>query len=1272
MPSASFIQTSFLGGEWSVYGQGRGDLEQYRTACNLCYNYIPLEVGAATRRPGTTFCATTRNGAAGVLRQFHFSQNAPYNMEFTDGHMRLFAGRSLLLQLQHVVATISAANPAVVGTPVAHGYTTGDQVQFNATPVPGTSPLGPAPLFNRQFAITVTDTQHFSLADPVTGATIDGSTINITGWNVTVARVVDFATSYTGGIWSSIRIVQDENTAFVLQGTVKPYVLTSTLSPSGTGTNDATFTFGLATFLDGPYLDPPTDLSTLTPSAVSGAITLTASALTSINGGTGFKATDVGRHVRLLSEPLDWSSGSAYVAGNPVRFETGAGPAYYQALVSNTNIRPDLDNGTNWAISTTAAAWTWAIITTFTDTSHVIATLQASATDIYQQPMAGGSLLYTNPVKVWRLGVYCDTTGYPTVGCFNGGRFFFAGTTGNRFDTTMSNDNFRFSPTLLDGTVTDNCGMSESLKGEDINRPLWLLPAAEGVIIGTQGGEWLVQASTLNEPLTPTSIDAKKVTRYGCANVEPRNTGLAYVFVQRYQKQVFEFLADVYSRKFQGTNIARKAKHLTGGNVVEIAYQAETAPVVWARTAAGRLLGCTYKRETPFSTQPASFMGWHQHALGNGRVVESLRDGPSLDGTLDAVMMVTNDPATNIRYVELMTPIFEETSKITDAWFLDAAVAPTSAEVKTVNSVLSVVFYGLQYIAGKTISAWFAGVDAGDFLVSATGTVTIPLDGSANGLLLPALLATMTTQGGFGKLAVSILSSAAGQGFFSPVGSALTYISNANAALHYARGNFDWDGGFLYAEQAQVGGDPGSNGHSLFIFNLVTRAQVAGPLDPGRLAFAASNYGTCMGYDGNIYFTALDGAHQFGRYNTATRASDLNYAVGDIESCAYVAPLQFGTAQVLVTTSLGSGLTAGNGGRVYVLNMTASGGPVNMGGAMRVVEYGSSGPGNAFPVRGPKGSAFVVSVGFTLGGDISRIGVYRVSVDGLATDGSTVGMVKIGQLIPTNVDAGWTSINIPVTPGTIYDETDGNLIMLVQGSDSTLRLIKINTTTAAVMWKITVTASVDFRTTRVRGGRFSYMDQIAGPQNVIRTIDTIAGTSVTVNENVLGPAEFSSDDKTGQVVVGINDIGTTDWATFGPAAGGGTLIPAGYYTAPAVLGFNYTSKLQILRPIAGQELQTPQGPAQGKTRRAHMHATLLANTQGVQFGTDFAAGKMHAARLVSAGRTVTLANNVLFTGTIQDTLDDTYSFDSMWATQTVRPYPTNIVSVECFVHTQER
>ena len=84
-----------------------------------------------------------------------------------------------------------AANPAVVELASAVTWATDDTAIF-----PGAStPL----LENRQFTLTKVDSTHFSLADPLTGATIDGATLGALVPGATIKRVQELVTPYIGG-----------------------------------------------------------------------------------------------------------------------------------------------------------------------------------------------------------------------------------------------------------------------------------------------------------------------------------------------------------------------------------------------------------------------------------------------------------------------------------------------------------------------------------------------------------------------------------------------------------------------------------------------------------------------------------------------------------------------------------------------------------------------------------------------------------------------------------------------------------------------------------------------------------------------------------------------------------------------------------------------------------------------------------------------------------------------------------------------------------------
>jgi hypothetical protein len=715
--TASFAQNSFLGGEWSKQMQGRFDLPDYRTGMNECLNLIPIEEGACPRRSGTRLGGVTRNGAYGVLREYNVDEAQPYDIELTAGFLRLWPDSNLVTHPGIAVSDISVANPAVF-TSVAHGLDTGDQVLF--TLASATTYAGIDQVLGRQLSVTVLDTDTFTVVDALTGAVIDGTLIDFTALvELSVFKIFELTTNYSEDDLQQIRIVQDGVDALLLHRNYPPQIFAIQTNTAGAFSNA---TIADAAFNDGPYLDIPEDGTTLTPSATSGSITFTASAITSINDGRGFLATDVGRMFRVFSEPPDWVP-DTYAAGEKVK-DAGT---YWRAVGNGANsptLQPSTNSGRDWVIDPTAAAWTWGTITSISSSTSFVGTLAPEVT--YPDNTAGGNLLYTNAIKAWQLGAYSDTTLYPSVGAYFQGRVWLGGAAKNRFDACVSNDfavngYINFAPTGLDGTVADNNGISGTLNAREIENFLWMLPDEQGILAGTQSGEWIIASSGSGEPITPTSILTREMTHYGSLNATALKIERATVFIHRDTRKIYEYMANYFTQKFVADNLTLKAKHLTVGGVAEVAYMRELTPIIWARLENGGLIGCTYKHDDPI--KPLEFAAWHRHQLGTERNVISIQGGPANGGQTDTLSMVTQDPDTLFCYVEFLQTLWDDGDDLLTAWYLDGALKAAAAE--KIGDIIRV--YGLWYMVGETVTVWAAGVDCGDFTISADGTIDLPL-----------------------------------------------------------------------------------------------------------------------------------------------------------------------------------------------------------------------------------------------------------------------------------------------------------------------------------------------------------------------------------------------------------------------------------------------------------------------------------------------------------------------------------------------------------------
>ncbi len=462
-----------------------------------------------------------------------------------------------------------------------------------------------------------------------------------------------------------------------------------------------------------------------------------------VNGPDGFTSGDIGRCIRLKSEPLRWAAGTTYDTGDPVTYNN----LYYTSVGDdNTGNQPDLGID-NWLPTTslTVAKWTWGkIIAINTDSAPL--TDARMTVELFGDNLLYEAITTEAEIRTFRFGLYGGGAGHgwPTCGIFHEGRLWLAGAVENRIDGSNSNEFFNFAPTLPDGTVADNNSISAVFNSKSVNQIFWLESIDQGIVCGTLNGEWLVRASQLNDPLTPTSIQAKRVTKYGCANVEPVETGLSLVFVQKFQRKLMEFLPDVYSGKFSAPNLAETSKHLTASGVVELAYQEEPIPTVWARKDDGTLCGISYRRTSSFTSEAPAISAWHKVAVGNSLAVESICVLPALEGTTEVLAAVVYDSVAQYRNVVQLTPMLEEDADIYASWFLDNACKGYNSLVTTSAGVSGLRVYGLWHLNGQNADVFIGGLDCGTVAVS-NGNAFVPFANDADGLCTLAYLQALST-----------------------------------------------------------------------------------------------------------------------------------------------------------------------------------------------------------------------------------------------------------------------------------------------------------------------------------------------------------------------------------------------------------------------------------------------------------------------------------------------------------------------------------------------
>ncbi len=688
MPKASIEQNSFLGGEWGPFAQGRADDPKYSTALATSLNGYPVEEGAWTVRAGTEFIVPTHSGLWAQLLAFNGSETCSFAMEFTspanasNGVLRLLTQSSLVCT--NDAQTINSVNTStnVITLSGNPSWSVGDEVFIvfpDITGSPYPFPLSDECNLRNQIctitAFTSATNATMQISGFFTGAVTFAASTNLVG--AQVLHVKSFLTPYTGGQvqLSQLRAVQAEVDSIILCPSVAPQQLQ--ITTQGTLSADPVFTFGAVTMVDGPYLNPQTQ--TLSLSGTSGSITLTA-------GSAAFASTDVGRAVRIFTQPAIYNASSTYSAGNLVTDSNGAWWVALQSISAGwtPGVLQTVNSVTTqvWGPAPTAGSWAWGLITAYTNSTTVSFTFDTTIPNMVLQS-GNGTTAYE-----WQMGVYSGTTGYPTCGVYYEGRLWLAGCVPNRFDTTISNgvsqiigtNTATFSPTDPYGNVLDSSGISLTLNSQGINQIQWMIGDASGVLCGTLSGETLIAASQLSDPITPTSIQAHEVTRYGSLSIEARRVGMAVVFAQKDGRRVIEYLDDAFSQKFSGRHLNQFAKHLTTSGVARLEYTEEPVPIVWALMNNGLLAGCTYRRFSRFVQTPPECEAWHWNMHGANRVFTNICTVPGKDGLEDRLFLVTNTPTATVPnqpqnngtyYIEIMEPSYDPALSLLQAQQLD-------------------------------------------------------------------------------------------------------------------------------------------------------------------------------------------------------------------------------------------------------------------------------------------------------------------------------------------------------------------------------------------------------------------------------------------------------------------------------------------------------------------------------------------------------------------------------------------------------------------------
>lgn len=505
-------------------------------------------------------------------------------------------------------------------------------------------------------------------------------------------------------------------------------------------------------FVEPPYLDQNSTSTTITPSATTGSITITASS------GI-FASTDVGRAIRYKSGPdrskvIEYSGtgsqtnydipfypqGSGDIQVNFIEatgartaktYTSSGSPSTGQFTIVNSQIICGDTPGTSQRVEILpkyagSGQWGWALITAYTSSTSVTATVQTNPD--------GTGLAGTNASTLWRLGAWSDTTGYPSIACFHEQRLWFGGSTTQPQtvwgSATGDYENFAPDNLLRTGLVDPDTAVTFGLVTDSVQ----FLQGVRVLVAGA-GDSLITMQGPSTGAISSTDILTRKDSAIPCEFEQTSKTASEVIFIERVGKKIHAASYDFRIDSYRPNEITLLVDHLVSNSKYKyLCYAPTPNKMLWALKDDGNIVSCTYNKDQELTA-------WAQHQIGGTDVfIESIAtiSGSTYSELWLLVRRTINGSTT--RYVEVMQPRFFQMDK-TDAFFVDSGLQYSGSSTTTLS--------GLDHLEGETVKINANGAAHPDKVVS-SGQVTLDfaVTKASVGLGYNGILETVPFEGG--------------------------------------------------------------------------------------------------------------------------------------------------------------------------------------------------------------------------------------------------------------------------------------------------------------------------------------------------------------------------------------------------------------------------------------------------------------------------------------------------------------------------------------------
>lgn len=253
------------------------------------------------------------------------------------------------------------------------------------------------------------------------------------------------------------------------------------------------------------------------------------------------------------------------------------------------------------------------------------------------------SLHATDATAIWTEGAFSALRGYPRAVTLHQQRLLFAGTSSYPVGIwgSVANDIENFRRTTL-----DDGSFFFQLASDEANIIQWLTSYSR-LLIGTSGELWSADGGGTDSALNATSVRFVQGGRFGSAYLGAVLVHEVPVFVERTGRKVRRVTYSQEEDKFIGANLTVLAEHVTAGGVTQLAFQQQPNAILWTITATGELVGMTWENEQ-------NVYAWHRHVTAGTFESVAVVYGTDADELWVSVLREIN--GVSKRFIERLDP----------------------------------------------------------------------------------------------------------------------------------------------------------------------------------------------------------------------------------------------------------------------------------------------------------------------------------------------------------------------------------------------------------------------------------------------------------------------------------------------------------------------------------------------------------------------------------------------------------------------------------------